>query len=138
MKNSATATWKGKGVDGNGTLSSKSKALNGVAYSYKTRTHANLGTNPEELIAAAHAGCFAMKLAFALESAAFVADEINATCEVTFEAGVVTSSHIELKARIAGINKSEFDRLVEDSGKNCPISKLLNTPLTINAELIPI
>jgi lipoyl-dependent peroxiredoxin len=138
MKNKATAVWKGKGVDGNGTLSTKSRALNEVSYSYRTRTQKDLGTNPEELIAAAHAGCFAMKLAFAFESAGFTADEINATCEVTFEAGVVTSSHIDLKVRMAGINKGEFDNLVADSGKNCPISKLLNTPLSVTAELIPI
>ncbi|MCE3229888.1 MAG: peroxiredoxin, OsmC subfamily [Bacteroidetes bacterium] len=136
MINTATAIWHGKGVDGKGALTSKSRALNGISYSYKTRTESNLGTNPEELVAAAHAGCFAMKLAFIFESAGYVADEINATCEVTFEAGEVTSSHIDLKVRMAGINKSEFDQLVEDSGKNCPISKLLKTQLTVKSELV--
>jgi osmotically inducible protein OsmC len=136
MKNTATAIWKGKGASGEGQISTKSKVLNGASYSYRTRTQWDNATNPEELVAAAHAGCFAMKLAFVFESAGYAAEEINATCEVTFEAGEVKSSHIELKVRMTGIGKMEFDQLVEDSGKNCPVSKLLNAPQTVHAELL--
>jgi lipoyl-dependent peroxiredoxin len=136
MKNNATATWKGKGATGEGVLTTKSNVLNNAPYSYRSRTQWDNATNPEELVAAAHAGCFAMKLAFVFESAGYAAEEINASCEVTFEAGIVKSSHINLNVRMKGIGKTEFDQLVEDSGKNCPISKLLNAPQTVHAELI--
>ncbi|HSY60719.1 MAG TPA: OsmC family peroxiredoxin [Cytophaga sp.] len=136
MKNKAEAIWKGKGVDGKGVLNTTSNALRNASYSYITRTENTNGTNPEELIAAAHAGCFAMKLAFAFETAGYVADEINASCEVTFEAGVIKSSHIEVEAKVKGIEKEEFDELISDSGKNCPVSKLLNTDIKVNAVLL--
>lgn len=136
MKNTATAIWKGKGATGEGHISTKSQVLKNTPYSYRTRTQWDNATNPEELVAAAHAGCFAMKLAFVFESAGYSAEEINATCEVTFEAGEVKSSHINLKVKMSGIAKAEFDQLVEDSGKNCPVSKLLNAPQTVHGELI--
>jgi osmotically inducible protein OsmC len=135
MKNKANAIWRGKGVDGKGELNTTSHTLKNVPYTYIARIESGKGTNPEELIAAAHAGCFAMKLAFALESAGYIADEINAECEVTFEAGVITSSNLTVKAKIKGISKEEFDELVADSGKNCPVSKLMNTKIEVKASL---
>ncbi|MGZ3884583.1 MAG: OsmC family peroxiredoxin [Bacteroidia bacterium] len=135
MKNKATAIWKGRGADGAGELSTTSNALRKTPYSYRSRTENGAGTNPEELIAAAHAGCFAMKLAFMFESAGYTADEIHAVCEVTFEGGEVTSSHIDVNVKAKDIEKAEFDELVADSGKNCPISKLLNTDVKVTAVL---
>lgn len=136
MKNKATATWKGRGVDGKGEVSTKSYTLKEIPYSYKTKLDNSWSTTPEELVAAAHAGCFAMKLAFTLESAGYIADEIKAVCEVTFEAGEITSSRIEVKAKVPVIGKSEFDELISESGKNCPVSKLLNAQMGIIAELL--
>ena len=135
MKNTATAIWKGKGASGEGTISTKSKILSEAPYSYKTRTQWSNATNPEELVAAAHAGCFAMKLAFTLESAGYSPEEIIADCEVTFEAGEVKSSHIHVKVRVSQIGKAEFDDLISESGKSCPISKVLNAEMNVSAEL---
>jgi osmotically inducible protein OsmC len=135
MKNTATANWKGPGATGTGSLNTKSNALRNAQYTYKTRFEGAEGTNPEELIAAAHAGCFAMKLAFTLDKAGFKPEEIDAVCENTFEGGAVTASHIEVKVKVKDIEKSKFDELVADAGKNCPISKLLNTAITVNGTL---
>lgn len=136
MKNTATAIWKGRGADGSGELNTASSALKKTPYSYRSRTENNAGTNPEELIAAAHAGCFAMKLAFAFESSGYIADEIHATCEVSFERGEVTSSHIDVKVKAKNIREAEFQELAADSGQNCPISKLLKTEVKVTAALI--
>lgn len=135
MKSKATAIWNGKGVDGKGALTTNSKVLNNVPYSYKARIGETPGTTPEELIAAAHAGCFAMKLAFTLDVAGYVPEQLDVNCEVVFEAGAVKSSTLTLKAKIAGIDKAKFDELVSESGKNCPISKLLNAEITVNGTL---
>lgn len=135
MINAATALWKGTGKDGIGQLNTKSTVLKNTQYSYKTRFEGAPGTNPEELIAAAHAGCFAMKLAFVFDAAGFPASELNVSCEIDFVAGEVKSSTLRLKAKVKDISKEEFDELVEDAGQNCPVSKLLNTTLKIQAEL---
>jgi lipoyl-dependent peroxiredoxin len=136
MKSNAAAIWRGKGKEGSGSLTTKSKVLNSVPYSYKTRFEGPDGTNPEEMIAAAHAGCFAMKLSFVTEGAGCVAEELNVNCEITLEAGTITGSHLTLKAKIPGMNKETFDKCVEDASKNCPISKLLNTKITVDATLV--
>ena len=137
MKNNANAVWKGKGIDGTGHVTSKSNILSQAPYSYKTRFEGETnGTNPEELIAAAHASCFAMKLAFVLDAEGFTATELRTECEITLEAGVITSAHLKLKARIPEIDKETFDDIVANSGKNCPISKLFNAKIIIDAELV--
>ncbi len=137
MKNNASAIWKGNGIDGKGLISSKSGVLKDVSYSYLTRTeNGKAGTNPEELIAAAHAACFVMKLAFVLQSEGFVANELKASCETTFEVGVVTGAHLSLVADIPKIDQETFADLVENSGMNCPVSKLLNTKVTLSYELV--
>jgi osmotically inducible protein OsmC len=137
MKSSANAIWKGKGIDGTGSITTKSNILHNVPYSYKTRFQGReVGTSPEELIAAAHAGCFAMKLAFVIESDSLVAQELDVNCEVTLDAGVITKAVLKLKARIPGITKEKFDEMVANAGQNCPVSKLLNAQVIVEAELL--
>src|SRR6266567_4487031 len=103
MKRTATAIWNGSGKEGKGNLTTQSTTLNKTQYSFKSRFEDGVGTNPEELIAAAHAGCFAMKLSFDLGAAGFTPDTLEATSEVTLENGAITSSHITLKATVPGI-----------------------------------
>ncbi len=136
MKRSAHAIWKGSGKEGKGTLSTQSGVLENTQYSFGSRFESGIGTNPEELIAAAHSGCFAMKLSFVLNEAGFTADELDVNCTVSFEDGAVASSNLVLKARIPGITKEQFEAAAADAKDNCPISKLLNTTITLEAVLV--
>ena len=135
MKRSATANWKGSGKEGKGTVSSDSGVLSNNQYSYSSRFESGIGTNPEELIAAAHAGCFSMKLSFVLGAAGFTPGNIDTKCTITFENSVITESHLEVKASVPGIDKAKFDESVADAKANCPVSKVLNTNITIEATL---
>ena len=135
MKRNATAVWNGSGKDGNGTLTTQSTTLNKTQYSYKSRFEEGVGTNPEELIAAAHAGCFNMKLSFSIGAAGFTPETLETTATIELGDGAITSSALVLKAKVPGINKEKFDECVEDAEKNCPISKLLNTKITVEATL---
>src|SRR4029078_3118218 len=128
MIRNATAVWNGSGKEGNGQLTTGSTLLNNAQYSYKTRFENGVGTNPEELVAAAHAGCFTMKLSFVLGAAGFTADEINTNCVSTLDpaAGAITESHLTVSAKVPGCTKEQFDAAVADAKANCPISKLLN------------
>ncbi|MBS1613582.1 MAG: OsmC family protein [Bacteroidetes bacterium] len=135
MVRKATAVWNGTGKEGSGTLSTQSTVLNNVQYSYKTRFEDGVGTNPEELVAAAHAGCFTMKLTFNIDAAGFKADSIETTCGIRFENGAVTESHLTVKAKVPGIDKEKFNEVVADAEANCPISKLLNTKISVEATL---
>jgi len=135
MKRHATAVWKGSGKDGKGTLSTQSGLFNNAQYSYKSRFEEGTGTNPEELVAAAHAGCFDMKLSFVLQEAGFTADSLETTAEVTLENGAVTKSHLTLKAKIPGISQEQFDKAADDAKANCPISKLLNAEIILDKTL---
>ncbi|QRR03948.1 OsmC family protein [Dyadobacter sandarakinus] len=134
----ATAIWKGTGKEGSGTISTQSTVLENTQYSFNTRFAEGKGTNPEELIAAAHAGCFAMKLSFELNAAGFTADELNATATVSLDPnkGQVTKSAIDLKATIPGISEGQFKEIAEKAKKECPISQLLNAELSLTTELI--
>ena len=134
----ATAVWKGTGKEGTGTISTQSTVLENTQYSFNTRFADGKGTNPEELIAAAHAGCFAMKLSFELNAAGFTADELNATATVTLDPakGQVTKSHIDLKAQIPEISAEKFAEIADKAKKECPISQLLNAEISLNAELV--
>ena len=136
MKRSAHAIWKGSGKEGKVTLSTQSGVLENTQYSFGSRFESGIGTNPEELIAAAHSGCFAMKLSFVLNEAGFTADELDVNCTVSFEDGAVASSNLVLKARIPGITKEQFEAAAADAKDNCPISKLLNTTITLEAVLV--
>lgn len=135
MKRNATAVWKGSGKEGKGHLTTQSTVLSNTQYSYSSRFEEGVGTNPEELIAAAHAGCFCMKLSFLVDGAGFTAEELNAKCVITLEDGKISSSHITLAAKIDGISKDKFDELVKDAEQNCPISKSLNTNISVDATL---
>ncbi len=135
MKRKATAVWQGTGKEGKGHLSTQSGVLSKTQYSFTSRFEEGIGTNPEELVAAAHAGCFTMKLSFNLTAAGFVPDNLETTCAINFENGAIINSHLDLKAKVKGIDKAKFDELVKDAEQNCPISKLLNTNITVSAQL---
>ena len=139
MKRKVVAVWKGDGADGNGVLSAQSGAFNNMPYSFKTRfenDNGNLGTNPEELIAAAHAGCFNMKPSFVLNEANFNPKELNTEAVLTFVDGKIISIQLNLKAKVPGINKEKFEELAEDAKANCPISGVLNCEIILNSVLI--
>lgn len=137
MKRTATANWKGTGKEGKGTLSNQSGLLNNAQYSSDSRFEEATGTNPEELIAAAHAGCFSMKLAFILNAAGFTPDNIDTKCTVTIESGTITGSHLELSATIPNIDQAKFEECTEEAKKTCPVSKALNTDISLEAKLVP-
>ena len=139
MKREVIAIWKGDGADGNGVLSAQSGAFNKMPYSFKTRfenDNGKLGTNPEELIAAALSGCFNMKLAFVLNESNFNPDELNTVAILTFEDGKIISIDLNLKAKVAGIDKEKFDLLAMEAKNNCPISGALNCEINLNASLV--
>ncbi len=135
MKRNATAVWLGTGKEGKGTLTTQSKALNNAFYSSASRFEQAPGTNPEELVAAAHAGCFTMKLAYLIDAAGFFADRLETGCTVLLEDGWIKKSHLTLKAQIKGITKEKFDELVKDAELNCPISKSIKAEISVEAKL---
>ena len=135
MNRSATAVWQGSGKDGKGNLTTQSSTLNKTQYSFSSRFENGTGTNPEELIAAAHAGCFSMKLSFVLGNHGFIPDELETTCVVTIEDGTVTSSKLKLVAKIDGIDEKTFQESVKEAEENCPISVLLNTEISVDYSL---
>lgn len=136
MKRTATAVWNGSGKDGSGNVTTQSTTLNKTQYSYKSRFEQGVGTNPEELVAAAHASCFAMKLSFVLGAAGFTPESLEATATVSLDDGTITSSNIVLKAKVPGIDAAKFKACADDAKANCPISKLLNTNIGLEAELV--
>jgi len=138
MKRTAHVVWNGNGKDGNGTLSTQSGALKDLPYSFKTRFQnddGKLGTNPEELITAAHAGCFNMKLSFVLNENDFYPDELTTDAELTFDDGVVESIELKLNAKISNIGNDKFQELAEIAKNNCPISGLLKCDIKLVAVL---
>jgi osmotically inducible protein OsmC len=136
MKRFATANWKGSGKEGTGTNTTQSGVLSNTQYSYKSRFEEGIGTNPEELVAAAHAGCFTMKLSFVLNAAGFTADNIDTKCTITLDpAAGITESHLEVTATVPGIDAAKFAECAAEAKANCPISKLLNTNITMEASL---
>ncbi len=136
MKRNATAIWQGTGKEGKGNLTTQSGILDKTRYSFTSRFEEGIGTNPEELVAAAHAGCFTMKLSFNVDGAGFTADRLETKCDITLENGVITGSHLTLHAKVPGISQEKFDELVSDAEKNCPISKLLDTKITVDATVV--
>lgn len=136
MKRHGSAVWKGNLKEGKGTVSTQSGVLKESQYSFKTRFEDGIGTNPEELIGAAHAGCFTMQLSANLTEEGFEPDELETRSEITFEDGAVKKSHLILKAKVKDIDKAQFEKVAQDAKKNCPISKLLNTEITLESELI--
>ena len=136
FKRNATAVWNGSGKDGTGIMSTESTVLHEAQYSYKTRFADGIGTNPEELLAAAHAGCFTMKLSFVLVAAGFTADTLETSCTITLETAGITQSHLVLTAKIPGISEEKFQECVADAKANCPVSKLFNTEIVCEATLV--
>jgi osmotically inducible protein OsmC len=135
MKRNATAIWQGSIKEGKGKISTQSKTLDDTQYSFKSRFEEGTGTNPEELVAAAHAGCFAMQLSAFLTEEGFEAEELHAKCEITLKEGDITESHITLKAKVKDIKEDKFKELVSKAEKNCPISKLLKTEISVESTL---
>jgi osmotically inducible protein OsmC len=136
MKRTATAVWNGSGKDGKGVLTTQSTILKNAQYSYKSRFEDGIGTNPEELIAAAHAGCFAMKLSFVLQGLGITPESLDVQGEVTLDNGTITHSHLTLKAKIPGISADQFKAAAEDAKLNCPVSKLLKAQIDLDASLV--
>lgn len=138
MRRTATAVWNGSGKEGNGTLTTASTLLNKAQYSFKTRFEDGIGTNPEELMAAAHAGCFSMKLSFVLGAAGFTPEEIHTDCAITLDAaaGAITKSELTVKAKVPGITPEKFQECAADAKANCPVSKAYNMEITLDASLI--
>lgn len=134
MKRSATANWKGSGKEGSGTMTTQSGLLNTDQYSYKTRFEDGIGTNPEELVAAAHAGCFSMKLSFVLGAAGFTPASIDTKCYITLEDGAIRESKLVVSAAVPGIDDAKFQECAADAKINCPISKSLNTNINVVLE----
>ena len=138
MKRKINAIWKGDGSNGRGILSAQSGAFNNMPYTFKTRfenDNGNLGTNPEELIAAALAGCFNMKLSFVLNEANFNPQELNTDAILTFEDGKISSVELNLKGKVSNISKDKFIELANDAKDNCPVSSVLNCEILLNASL---
>lgn len=136
MIRNATANWYGSGKEGKGNLTTQSGVLKETQYSYNTRFADGVGTNPEELIAAAHSGCFTMKLSFVLNAAGYTATSIETKCEVELSEGAITKSHLIVQAVVPNISNDDFQKCVKEAEANCPISKALNTTITSDATLL--
>jgi osmotically inducible protein OsmC len=136
MKRTATVSWQGAGKEGQGTVSTQSEALKDNHFAYDTRFEDAKGTNPEELIAAAHASCYTMKLSFVLLENRFKARSIETSCTVTMEDGKITTSHLKVSAKVDGISSEKFEELAEKTRVECPVSKALNLNITMEANLV--
>jgi osmotically inducible protein OsmC len=136
MKRNATAVWNGDVKTGTGKISTQSTAINNAQYSFKTRFEDGVGTNPEELVAAAHAGCFSMQLSAFIGELGHKIESIHTKCEINLVEGSIIGSHLIVEAKIEGISEDKFQELVTKAEKNCPISKLLDTVITSSATLI--
>lgn len=139
MKRNASAHWQGGLKDGKGTVSTESGALSNQPYSFGMRFENDKGTNPEELIGAAHAGCFSMALSMVLGESGMTAESIDTKAAVTLEEGgggfEVSAVHLDLVAKIPGVDQAEFEKAANAAKENCPISKLLNARITLDAKL---
>lgn len=140
MQRKASAHWSGGLKDGKGTVSTQSGVLNQTQYSFSTRFENGAGTNPEELIAAAHAGCFSMALSGQLGEAGMTAESIDTTATLTLEktdAGfTITAIHLDLKARIPGADQAKFETAAKNAEKGCPVSRVLKANITMDAQLV--
>ena len=140
MDRSASAVWHGTIKEGSGTISTQSGTLKDTQYSFKARFAEGVGTNPEELIAAAHAGCFTMALAFRLQAAGYVPTELQTEAAVTLEPEGqgfrISRSDLTLRAQVPNLDEESFARLASDAEKNCPVSKVLNATITLDAKLV--
>lgn len=140
MIRKAKAAWRGTGKDGSGDLTTDSGVLSTTPYSFKTRFQGEKGTNPEELIAAAHAGCFTMALSLILGEAKFTSEQMDTSAKVTLEqidsGFAITAVHLTLKAKIPGIDQATFEELTAKAKAGCPVSKVLKANITLDASLV--
>jgi osmotically inducible protein OsmC len=135
MKRTANAHWEGDLKEGKGQLSTQSTVLNKTQYSFKTRFEDGVGTNPEELLAAAHAGCFTMAVSMILGQAGFTATSLDTTATVTLEGMAITGVHLSIKGVIPNITQDKFQEITKGAEQNCLISKALSIPITSEASL---
>jgi osmotically inducible protein OsmC len=140
MKRTGNAQWRGDLKSGSGTVSTASGVLSNSPYSFRTRFEDGKGTNPEELLAAAHAGCFSMALSAQLAQAGLTAESIETTCTISLDKQpdgfAITESHLDLKARVPNATPEAFDKAVEAAKTGCPVSKLYKTTITLNSQLL--
>ena len=131
----ASALWKGSGKEGSGTLTTASGVLERTPYSFNTRFTDEKGTNPEELVGAAHAGCFAMKLSFLIGEEGYTPESLDVKATVTFEDGAITRVHLDLMGKVPGMSADDFNRAAENAKRTCPISGLLKAEISLSASL---
>jgi lipoyl-dependent peroxiredoxin len=131
----AAAQWNGTGKDGAGTLTTDSTVLNATQYSFKTRFEDGVGTNPEELIAAAHAGCFTMQLSFLLDAAGYKEKQLDTKAHLTFEDGSITEIQLNLNGDVPNISAETFSKIADEAKRVCPVSKVLNAKITLAVHL---
>ncbi|WP_158795974.1 OsmC family protein [Pedobacter sp. L105] len=137
MKRNATAVWNGTIKEGKGNLTTDSTVLDHTQYSFNSRFADGVGTNPEELMAAAHAGCFTMKLSLDLTEAGFNPTSLETKATITLEnTGIISGSHLVLKASIPDITEDKFQEIVKGAKENCPVSKAYNMDITLEASLV--
>ncbi len=140
MKRTANAQWRGDLKSGTGTMSTGTGMLSNAPYSFRTRFEDAQGTNPEELLAAAHAGCFSMALSAQLTQAGLTPESIETRCEISLEKQpegfAITASHLDVKARVPGASQEAFDKAVQAAKTGCPVSKLYKTNITVNSQLV--
>src|SRR3984957_7024656 len=140
MIRKARAVWHGSGRDGNGDLTSDSGVLTNTPYSFKTRFEHEKGTNPEELIAAAHAGCFTMALAFRLQTAGYTAEELSTEAAVSLDpegkAFRISRSALTLRAKVPSLDRATFERIAQDAEENCPVTRVLKAAVTLDAKFV--
>lgn len=136
MNRSAKAVWNGTIREGKGTLSTQSQILNNTPYSFVTRFENNSGTNPEELMAAAHAGCYTMKLSADLTVAGFVPEELSTEAVVSLVNGVISKSALTLHAKIPGISAAQFEEITQNAKATCAVSRAYNMEITLDAQLL--
>lgn len=139
MKRTASALWHGGVRNGQGSISTQSGVLSNTQYSFSTRFENGIGTNPEELIAAGHAGCFSMALSFALGNAGFTVEEVKTTATLTMEnidgGWTITTIHLDVTAKVPGVDAEKFEATANFAKMNCPVSKVLNAKITMDARL---
>lgn len=136
MKRDATAVWHGTVKEGKGNITTQSKVLDSTQYSFGSRFEQGIGTNPEELIAAAHAGCFTMQLSAYISEAGFEVESLETKCDIDFQDKSVVGSHLTVKAKVHGIDEAKFQEFVKKAETTCPISRLLDTKISSSATLL--
>ncbi|WP_447639882.1 MULTISPECIES: OsmC family protein [Chitinophagaceae] len=136
MRRNATAIWNGTLKDGKGNLSTDSGVLDKTAYSFHTRFEDEKGTNPEELLAAAHAGCFTMQLSANLTEAGHIPEELKTKATIVFENGAIVRSELQLEGKVPGISEDEFQKWAKHAEENCPVSKSFSFAITLDAKLV--